>query len=243
MPEEQSQSQKKSVSDHPYANPVELESTPAPAQKVEVEHPEVVQARVDRVSSDHSYGTRQRLASIREETESDHAYSTQIVSDVQVQVLPVRTSQPPPGSEVIAQVSQIDTSTPKGAAKRKASLKKRKNFEPVVPVNKIPPRITPNKYNCEVCGRTFDVPYKKKRHVQEVHKKVKKHACQFCDKAFFKVSSRKRHELTHITHDTWKCSRCAKVFKDPSSLKYHMKNNVCLSKEDIPENKNSTSPY
>jgi len=189
------------------------------------------------VSSDHSYGTRQRLASIRE---SDHAYSTQISDDhvELVQVLPVpvnvRTSQPPPGSEVIAQVSQIESDhplPPKGAAKRKASLKTRKVFEPVV-ANKITktssPRIIPNKYNCEICGRTFDVPYKKKRHVQEVHNKVKKHACQFCDKAFFKVSSRKRHELTHITHDTWKCSICAKVFKDPSSLKYHLKNNVCL---------------
>ena len=207
VPEEQasksSLNQKKSVSDHPYANPVELESTPAPAQKVEAEHPEVVQARVDRVSSDHSYGTRQRLASIRE---SDHAYSTQISDDhvELVQVLPVpvnvRTSQPPPGSEVIAQVSQIESDhplPPKGAAKRKASLKTRKVFEPVV-ANKITktssPRIIPNKYNCEICGRTFDVPYKKKRHVQEVHNKVKKHACQFCDKAFFKVSSRKRHE-------------------------------------------------
>ena len=66
----------------------------------------------------------------------------------------------------------------------------------------------------------------------EVHKKVKKHACQFCDKAFYKISSRKRHELTHISHETWKCSKCGKVFKDPSSLKYHTKNNVCSAKDE-----------
>ena len=156
---------KKSISDHPYANP--NESTPAPAPKVIEEHPEVVQARVDRVSSDHSYGTRQRLASIRE---SDHAYSTQIPESIEVvQVLPVRTSQPPPGSEVIAQVSQINlnpsvSNPPKGAAKRKASLKNRKSFEPVA--FNIGKNRMPNKYNCEFCGITFNQPYKRRRHVQ-----------------------------------------------------------------------------
>ena len=69
------------------------------------------------------------------------------------------------------------------------------------------------------------------RHILEVHKKEKRHICQFCEKTFFKLSSKKRHELTHVTHDTWKCSRCMKIFKDESSLKYHVKKNVCLTKK------------
>ena len=64
---------RKTVSDHPYANPAD--STPAPAT-AQNETTNNGQARAaDRVSSEHSYGTRQRLASIRE---GDHAYSTKM---------------------------------------------------------------------------------------------------------------------------------------------------------------------
>ena len=63
-----------------------------------------------------------------------------------------------------------------------------------------------------------------------VHQKEKRHSCQYCDKSFFKMSSKKRHELTHVEHDTWKCKVCSKTFKDQSSLKYHTQKRVCQAK-------------
>merc|ERR1711994_340125 len=42
------------------------------------------------------------------------------------------------------------------------------NDQPIV--NKRP--ILGNKYTCDLCGKTFPQPYRKNRHVMEVHKKV-----------------------------------------------------------------------
>ena len=66
----------------------------------------------------------------------------------------------------------------------------------------------------------------------EVHQKEKRHSCIYCDKSFFKMSSKKRHELTHVQHDTWKCNACLKTFKDRSSLRYHVSKKVCHSKKE-----------
>ena len=108
---------------------------------------------------------------------------------------------------------------------RKTHLKTRKLFE-----NEEKQTLANNKYKCDFCGKSFPQPYRKNRHVLEVHKKEKRHNCKFCEKSFFKLSSAKRHELTHVCHETWKCSKCQKVFKDQSSLKYHVEKNVCSSK-------------
>ena len=269
---------RKTISDHPYANPTD--AIPAPEQnpqshrqfsKNAIKEKEIdentlalTKARAERVSNEHSYGTRQRLASIRE---SDHAYSSKIYpednqnapeinndddieadhdpiepekesnienreNDVSlVQVLSViQNEQPPPGSSIIAQAEPMGKLI--GSAKRKAGLKSRKLFEAektkkIVPEN--PDEI--GNYDCEFCGKSFPQYYRRNRHVMEVHQKLKRHSCQFCEKSFFKVSSKKRHELTHIKHDTWKCSKCEKTFKDQSSLRYHSKKNVCMTKK------------
>ena len=90
--------------------------------------------------------------------------------------------------------------------------------------------VTSMLYNkCEQLFNSFHIF----RHVLEVHKKEKRHRCQICEKSFFKLSSKKRHELTHVTHDTWKCSSCMKIFKDSSSLKYHVRKKVCTKKTKL----------
>ncbi len=230
--------QRKAVSDHPYANPVES-TTPAPVQAPI----DAVKARAARVSSEHSYGTRQRLASIRE---GDHAYTTKrpqqpqesqehaetdplLIADPPspqnvelVQVVVNCNQQPPPGLAVIAQGPENNAKS--SSAKRKAPIKIRKLFEaPNAGAVK-----TEMNYACEFCGKTFPQPYRKNRHILEVHRKEKRFECQYCQKMFYKISGKKRHELTHVSHDTWKCTlACKKTFKDRSALKYHMQKKVC----------------
>merc|ERR1712062_740089 len=160
---------------------------------------------------------------IRPDENSENIENVELVQVLSV----IRDEQPPPGSAIIAEVPEVK---PKGSAKRKSTVKSRKVFEPPTP-KKQEVRSFGSKYNCGFCGKTFPQPYRLSRHILEVHKKEKRHICQFCEKTFFKLSSKKRHELTHVTHDTWKCSRCMKIFKDESSLKYHVKKNVCLTKK------------
>ena len=130
---------------------------------------EISKVDSERVCTEHSYGTRQRLASIRE---GDHAYSTKIPDNV----------DPDQIFEII-ETTTLDKKL-KGSAKRKASLKAKKNNlsyhddpndQPIV--NKRP--ILGNKYTCDLCGKTFPQPYRKNRHVMEVHKKVHIRICSY----------------------------------------------------------------
>ena len=88
-------------------------------------------------------------------------------------------------------------------------------------------------YPCDQCEKTFPQPYRLNRHIREVHLKEKQHYCSHCDKAFFKLTSKQRHELTHTEHTQWRCKVCAKVFRDQSSLKYHEKHKVCARKKSL----------
>eukprot|EP00094_Tigriopus_californicus_P000396 TCALIF_00385-PA protein Name:"Similar to Ovol2 Transcription factor Ovo-like 2 (Mus musculus)" AED:0.66 eAED:0.66 QI:0/0/0/0.33/1/1/3/0/499 len=91
--------------------------------------------------------------------------------------------------------------------------------------------LTSQMYPCDQCNKTFPQPYRLNRHIKEVHIKEKRHFCQFCDKAFFKTTSKDRHELTHSDHQLWRCDVCDKNFRDQSSLKYHVNHNVCMKKD------------
>ena len=82
-------------------------------------------------------------------------------------------------------------------------------------------------YPCDQCDKEFPLPYRLNRHIREVHVKEKVHFCKFCDKSFFKVTSKDRHELTHSEHTLWTCQDCKRAFRDQSSLKYHVKHKVC----------------
>ena len=186
----------------------------------------LVKARAERVSNEHSYGTRQRLASIRE---TDHPYSTKIIpleneeisedplclkhhenqENVElVQLLSVvKNEEPPPGSSIIAQAEPVERLT--GSAKRKVSVRLKKMNEYPAKKSKIEKDVKKTKaltpigddpHECELCGKVFPFSYRLNLHILEVHKKEKRHGCQYCDKSFFKLSSKKRHELTHIEH-------------------------------------------
>ncbi len=85
-------------------------------------------------------------------------------------------------------------------------------------------------FPCDQCEKIFPQPYRLNRHIREVHIKERSHFCRHCDKAFFKLTSRERHEMTHTEHDKWKCTNCEKCFRDQSSLKYHLDKRVCLNR-------------
>ena len=79
-----------------------------------------------------------------------------------VQLLSViRNEQPPPGSSIIAQVPEV-TIKPKGSAKRKATVKARKLFDPL----SLSPRKQENgTFNCGLCDRIFPQAYRLSRYV------------------------------------------------------------------------------
>ncbi len=85
-------------------------------------------------------------------------------------------------------------------------------------------------YPCDQCDKEFPQPYRLNRHIREVHVRERKHCCRFCDKSFFKVTSKERHELTHTEHQLWRCAECQKCFRDQTCLKYHQTKNVCLKR-------------
>ncbi len=85
-------------------------------------------------------------------------------------------------------------------------------------------------YPCDQCDKVFPQPYRLNRHIREVHVRERRHTCKYCDKSFFKVTSKERHELTHTEHQLWKCPECQKCFRDQTSLKYHRTKNVCLKR-------------
>ena len=128
---------KKTMSDHPYAtkyaNPADA-VTPAPAAQQQevvkaIEKDKETAKDSERVNTEHSYGTRQRLASIRE---GDHAYSTKMPDDPD-QILAVQAAQ----------------DNLRGSAKRKSSLKLKEDES--IPKPRV---ILGNKYTCDLCGKT-----------------------------------------------------------------------------------------
>lgn len=88
-------------------------------------------------------------------------------------------------------------------------------------------------FPCDQCDKEFPQPYRLNRHIREVHVKERRHQCRMCDKGFFKLTSRDRHEMTHEAVGRWKCQKCFKCLKDQSSLKYHEKNEVCVKKNEV----------
>ena len=103
------------------------------------------------VLTEHSYGTRQRLASIRE---GDHAYSTKMPDDPNQILAIVEAVEAIEASEIQDKL--------RGSAKRKASLKSSiaaansnsdRNVENSKPSKRL---ILGNKYTCDLCGKTCE---------------------------------------------------------------------------------------
>ena len=62
-----------------------------------------------------------------------------------------------------------------------------------------------------------------KRHIAEVHQKVKKFKCTKCDKAYFSNRDLNRHSTTHGVISEHKCKICRKVFGHRDYMMKHMR--------------------
>lgn len=154
------------------------------------------------------------------------------------QKLSLNTQNPDQNSAAVAGAKDGETVLPKRASEKRRKVKANQTVQAMGHSYAAarPRRIsgssgkgpsTKEMFPCDQCEKTFPQPYRLNRHIQEVHVKEKRHKCTFCDKAFFKCTSRDRHQLIHTEHDLWKCHLCHKNLRDQSSLKYHLERQVC----------------
>ncbi|XP_053684676.1 zinc finger protein OZF-like [Sabethes cyaneus] len=73
------------------------------------------------------------------------------------------------------------------------------------------------KKECPICG---SMQLNLKQHMQ-VHSGIKKHVCQYCNKAFSQRGNLTCHLNIHTGNKPHKCDQCDKSFGDPTALKMH----------------------
>ena len=76
---------------------------------------------------------------------------------------------------------------------------------------------------CPTCGKIIVSKFGMKIHIDRVHRGIKNHQCEICNKRFSDSSDMKKH--VKYTHGKCKfqCEMCAKTFGHSSSLKKHIK--------------------
>ncbi|KAL9703993.1 hypothetical protein quinque_007511 [Culex quinquefasciatus] len=78
------------------------------------------------------------------------------------------------------------------------------------------------KGKCTICG----IPQKNMKQHMAVHTGIKKHICQFCNKAFAQRGNLTIHLNIHTGNKPHKCDQCTKSFGDPTALKLHKVNHT-----------------
>lgn len=78
-------------------------------------------------------------------------------------------------------------------------------------------------YKCQMCPKTFPISGYLSKHVRQDHFQEKKHACTFCDRAFFSISKLKLHMVSHTGEKEYQCEICFKFYARRQTLITHMK--------------------
>ncbi|CAH2251338.1 jg5991 [Pararge aegeria aegeria] len=78
-------------------------------------------------------------------------------------------------------------------------------------------------FKCSVCPRVFTTSGKLGFHVQTVHLKIKRHACEVCEWKFYSKTELKDHMVRHGGERKFKCSICAKAYARKYTLREHMR--------------------
>ena len=71
--------------------------------------------------------------------------------------------------------------------------------------------MSPNKFNCEICGKKLSTKKGLEYHIDCVHLNVKKFKCHICEKSYGKIIYLNQHIKTvHINIKDSKCDICKK---------------------------------
>jgi len=76
-------------------------------------------------------------------------------------------------------------------------------------------------YSCNWCDKRYKVISILNDHVKRDHFHERKHKCDLCDKAFFKVNDLKYHKRVHLSIKPYVCSDCGKRFSHVSHYHRH----------------------
>ena len=91
--------------------------------------------------------------------------------------------------------------------------------------------MTKNKaFKCEHCHKNISTKDNMRKHIDSVHKKLRKHKCSFCEKAFTDPTPLKQHLERHKADPSvrpFKCHLCAKAFM----LEVHLKGHILVVHE------------
>lgn len=83
--------------------------------------------------------------------------------------------------------------------------------------------VTPRKYDCTACDRSFSDNSLLNIHVRRFHLQEKNYKCTDCGKAFFRNVDLKKHMLVHTGAKNFKCEICSKFFSTNYIRGQHMK--------------------
>ena len=79
------------------------------------------------------------------------------------------------------------------------------------------------KKKCNICGKSLKV-YNMKKHIKEVHKKVKENRCDICDQSFSRPWVLKKHmKSKHSETEKFECDTCKRIFNTREYLEKHVK--------------------
>lgn len=75
-------------------------------------------------------------------------------------------------------------------------------------------------YKCEICDKTFVVPYDLKTH-RYIHTGERPYKCPYCMKGFRDSSKLMKHKRIHTNERPYKCTQCEKTFTQSYNLTLH----------------------
>lgn len=74
---------------------------------------------------------------------------------------------------------------------------------------------------CHICGKQFISLSAAKRHIDQVHHKIKKVTCEICHTRFDSNDKKEEHMNTHTDERPFMCAVCGKSFRQRASLFAH----------------------
>lgn len=75
---------------------------------------------------------------------------------------------------------------------------------------------------CTLCGKGFIYKKELERHVNNVHKNIRKFVCEVCGMAFKMIGHLNYHSRSHTGERPNSCNICSKSFRRPGELKNHL---------------------